>query len=871
MAPAWRWMVLGVGLLLGAGWQLQQPRVSTPVWQGAAVAAAVVFFGLLWWLRRLSRARSRWRPGLLAAGLLAAGGLLGWAWTDVRAAWRLQAQLPVQLEGQNLRVVGVVTRLPQWSDDGVRFPFEIESVTLDAGADVSPGDERASAALLQQMPRDVLLSWYRPNASASGRAQLPSDLAAGQRWSLPVRLRQPHGQVNPHGFDRELWLFEQGLRATGSVRNSKGVQADLLASGVCCTVERWRETVRRGLLRQLGDTAAAGVLAALSIGDQAAIERHDWDVFRSTGVAHLVAISGLHITMLAWLVSRGVSRAWARSRRLGWWLPAPTAGLWCGLVLAGLYALLAGWGIPAQRTLCMLAVVVAWRSLGWHWPGLAVCLLAAVVVVLADPWSLLQPGFWLSFVAVALLMFSGGAFERRQRSQPGLALGLVQGAEPADDEGQVQGQRPLAWHGLVRRGLDALPAALHSQWVATLGLAPWTLLFFQQISVVGLLANAVAVPLVTWVITPLALLGVVWPALWIPAAGLVDGLRWVLAGMASWSWAAWWAPVAPAWAIVAGLWAALLLVAPLPARLRALGLALLVPMLSPAPTWPAAGTYEVLAADIGQGNAVLVRTAGHALLYDTGPLWGSQSDAGERILAPLLRALGVQTLDALVLSHRDTDHTGGARALMHSPGAKWIYSSLESGHALRALAPHQPCIQGLSWNWDGVHFEFIHPTAQQLDGAVPGATGKPNARSCVLRIGSDMQATMLTGDIEREQELTLASTLGLNLRAGVMLVPHHGSRTSSSAAWLQAVAPRWAVIQAGYRNRYGHPSDEVLERYEQHGIAVVRTDSCGSWHWNSANDQFECERLRHPRYWRAPLRGAGPEFANPPGHDNAEP
>ncbi|PXW94733.1 competence protein ComEC [Sphaerotilus hippei] len=821
---------LALGWLGGTGWQLHGASV-VPLAASAGMVGLLLLAGVLLhaWCRRRERGWTAvWLCLLLGAGL-------GWAQTDWRAARRLAVVLPPALEGQALAVVGRVVALPARTGDGVRFLFEIESF---------------DRPVPDTMPRRVMLSWFVPSWGLPGQPA-PQDLAAGQRWRLEVRLRQPHGAINPGGFDRELWLFEQDVRATGSVRTGKSARAQRLEAGVCCALERYRQRVREALERRLGDTPQAGVLAALSVGDQSAIDRADWAVFRLTGVAHLMAISGLHITMLAWLAARLAAWGWRRSRRLCWCVPAPLAGAWAGVVLAIAYALLAGWGVPAQRTVCMLVAWQVWRTAGLRSSAAGQWLLAALVVAVADPWALLQAGFWLSFIAVGLLMGSGGVGEGIDRREPS-------GGDPGP-------AWPARAGRLVREGL-------HSQWVASIGLAPWTLLLFQQLSLVGLLANLVAVPVVTWLVTPLALLGLFWSGSWVLAAAPLEGLMAALSWLSTWPWAAWSAPAAPVWASVAGLIGGGLMVAPLPVTMRGVGLLLTLPMLWPAVPGPAAGEFDVLVPDVGQGNAVLVRTATHALLYDTGPAWARGAGAGELILVPLLRRLGVGRLDALVLSHRDSDHTGGAEAVIHSLGAYHLFSSLEAGHALRGRAPHQWCSRGLRWQWDGVSFEFLHPSADLAGQGIEAVRpGRSNARSCVLQIRNASRSVLLTGDMEREQELTLLQAPTLKIRTDVMLVPHHGSRTSSSDEWLRAVKPDVAVVQAGYLNRYGHPAAEVMARYGAHGIGVIRTDSCGAWRWSSTNARFSCTRVETPRYWRALLRGDGPEFAKTLSFDNTEP
>ena len=814
----WRWTA--AGCLLGTVLQVQQAALADGTWRLLALVLAVVAGGA----GALGLARPGRRPRAVGVWFALSAASLAWAVTDWRAQQRLADLLDLRLEMQTLWVTGVVTGLPQWRTDSVRFDLQVD-----------PGAQAAPAGV----PQRLSLAWYPAAESAAFTAEtMPR---AGQRWRLPVRLKRLDGPVNPHGFDAVLALFERGVGAVGTVQTRAGQAAVRLEDTGRAPVDRLRQDLRDRLRQQLGDTPAAGLLAALSVGDQAAIERADWAVFRSTGVAHLVSISGLHVTLLGWLGGVVIGRCWRL--RAAWLLlqPAPVVARWGGLAVAVGYALLAGWGVPAQRTVLMLAMVVLLRSGARRWPGGHILLVTAAAVVLWDPWAVLQAGFWLSFVAVALLMLGG---------------------DPPPDRMPRGGWWAAAWIQLRQ--------LWRTQWVATVGLAPWTLLFFQQVSLVSLLANAVAIPVVTLLITPLALLGLVVSPAWPLAIPVIEGLMQVLQAMAAWPWASLHLPAAPWWAQGLGVVAGALLVAPLPVWVRLAGLPLLLPMLWPALPVPPAGEFELLAADVGQGNAVLVRTAGHSLLYDTGPAYGRHGEAGnagERVLVPLLRALGVRRLDALVISHRDSDHSGGAEAVMDALPVGLVLSSLEPGHPLRERAPHQRCTAGTRWVRDGVQFELLHPEAADHDRPAV-AVLRPNAVSCVLRVASaGGRVALLTGDIGLDQELRLVIRQPERLKADVLLVPHHGSGSSSSLHFLNSVRPTWAIVQAGRHNRYGHPAPGAMARYDAQGIAVVRTTQCGAWHWRSADGSHWCARNQRVRYWHVhdalPRADDGPDIAKP--------
>ena len=797
----WRLTALALAWLSGVALQLQE-RALMPAWCYLALG----LLGLLCIVAAVRSAR------FFVAALLGLA-LLGFSATGGRAAERLSDTLTPQLEGRDLVVTGVVASLPQRSSAGLRFSFDIEQASLGAN-------------VVTTLPASVSLGWYAGFHEDAALTQPQRELRAGQRWRFTVRLRQPHGNLNPHGFDYELLLFEQGVRATGYVRDAP---ATLLDSAAGHPIERWRQRVRDAIDASVANRRAAGVLAALVVGDQSAISRDDWDLFRTTGIAHLVSISGLHVTMFAWAVGLLASAAWRRSSRLCLWLPAPQAARWIGLLAALAYALFSGWGVPSQRTVWMLATVTLLQAAGRRWPWPLVLLAAAAVVSAFDPWALLQPGFWLSFMAVGLLMSSAEAHAPELKPQP------------------APGWRG-AWQGLWRSGGHGL----RTQVIATVGLTPLSVVFFQQVSVVGLLANLVAIPLVTLVITPLALLGVVFAPLWSLAAWLVQQGVLALGWLATFPAAVWSVPVAPWWAQAAGLLAAALVVMPLPWRLRALALPMALPMLLPALWQPATGEFELLAADVGQGTAVLLRTREHLLVYDAGPQYSRDSDAGQRVLLPLLRSRGESRIDRLVLSHRDTDHVGGAAALLRNLPVDELLSSLDASHPLQALAalnrvPSRRCEAGQSWTWDGVRFDVLHPLADDFDRAL-----RSNAMSCVVRVQGATQSALLTGDIEREQEASLLSLHGAALRSQVMLVPHHGSKTSSTAAFLDAVQPDLAVIQSGYRNRFGHPAAEVVERYRERGMALIDSPHCGAWRWTGEAARGVCQRDTGRRYWHHP-------------------
>ncbi len=801
-------VVVLLAWVLGLGLQLYQPAL----WPRGVYLALLALGLLLAAAAQLSRWRCCLPAGpaghaLLVAVALLAGALSGFGLTGARAAHFAAQALQPQLQGQDVLVIGRIASLPQRGALGERFIFRVESAFLDGAA--------------VPLPQRLQLNWYHSGRFDATATPARPKLVAGDRWRLIVRLRSPHGNANPHGFDRERWLWEQGIGASGYVRlGPRSAAPQHLGASGWHPLQQARQQVADRIEARVAEVRSAGVLAALVVGDQSAIERADWELFRDTGVAHLMSISGLHVTMFAWFASLLIGALW---RRLAFvWpqallaLPVPLAGALGGLALAAAYALFSGWGVPAQRTVIMLAVVVALRLSVRHWPWPLVWLLAMAAVLLLDPWALLQPGFWLSFVAVGIL-FASDAGQRWAHASASLGVPLIL----------------RAWH--------AARALLHTQAVMTVALAPLTLLLFGQFSLVGLLANLFAVPLVTLLITPLGLLGVLFAPLWDAAALVLQAMSAVLAWMAQWPWATVWRPIPP-WPLALGaVLGGVLLVLRLPWALRSAGLLLLWPVLLWSPARPAPGEFEVLAIDVGQGSAVLLRTAQHSLLYDTGPRYSPESDAGQRVIVPLLRALGERP-DLVLVSHRDSDHAGGMAALRAElPQARWL-SSFDAD-------PAQRCQAGQRWHWDGVDFELLHPQAYHYG---PDGTGllRSNAMSCVLRVSNAQHSAWLSGDIYAQQETRLALARP-ELRATLMLAPHHGSRTSSSPVLLNTLQPQWVIVQSGFRNRFNHPAPEVLARYRQRGIRWVNTPDCGAATWRSAAPEaMHCQRQAQRRYWQ---------------------
>ena len=675
----------------------------------------------------------RWPPARLAALCL-----LGLLWACLTAQSVLDDRLAPAWDGRTLWLEGRIAGLPEQGEGVTRFYLE-------------QAQSRRTA-----LPARLRLSWYGA-----------PPLAGGEVWRLAVSLKRPRGSLNPHAFDYEAWLSARRVGATGSVKAGER----LLAAG---GAPAWRDALRQRLLA-VPAQGREGILAALVLGDGSGLSDADWQALQATGTVHLLVISGQHVAMLAGLLYALVAALyrcglWPRERA---WLPAA-----CLLAMAGAlgYGAMAGFEVPVRRACAMVALVLLWR---WRFRQLGAwtpLLVALVLVLLAEPLASLQPGFWLSFAAVALLVWCFAARQGRFR----------------------------AWHLL-----------LLTQWAMTVGLLPLLLGLGLPVSLSGPFANLLAVPWVGLLIVPLALLG----TLLLPLPGVGEGLLWLAGLQLDWlfallhrlaaAWPAWQGPAPPPWAICLAVLGALLVLLPRGVPLRAFGLPLLLGARWPAPARVPQGQAEVWLLDVGQGLAVLVRTREHALLYDAGPARRG-FDSGEKIVAPVLQGLGVRRLQGLLLSHADSDHAGGAAAVLRPLAG----DDLQGGEAGRHNLPRpvRPCREGQRWQWDGV--EFV--TWQWA------AADNPNDASCLLRIEAAGERLLLSGDLGVRGEDWLRAS-GRDLRADWLLAPHHGSRSSSSRAFLQAVAPRGVLISRGWQNPFGHPHAEVLARYTALGLPTYDT------------------------------------------------
>lgn len=712
----------------------------------------------------------------MLAGLLAAF-LLGLGYADARAQWRLAQELPATQWQQPLLLEGVVRGLPAAGDYGVRMQFEVERV-LTAGA---------------RLPPRVQLTVF----ARKGEPVMAAPWHAGQRWQLTARFRPRQSTANPFGFDAEQWLWSEGVLASGTVQPAARQLGE--AQDATAWVDRLRERLVLRIEAVLGRSRAAGLVAGLTVGAQQRIDRAEWQSLARTGLTHLVSISGLHITMVAGMVAAvvaGVLRRWPLA-----FCPPRLLIVGSGVMAAACYAVLAGFSVPTQRTLYMLgcmALMLLWRR---HWSGLHMWWLALTLVLLIDPFAVLAPGLWLSFGLVAALMLSSAG----RRRPAGKAYQLLRG-----------------------------------QWAATVASLLPLLSLFGNFPLVSPLANAVAIPFVSVLLTPLALLAVALPWEW-PL--LLSGwlAEWFYRGV---DWLAQW----PMLQLAAAPWPLLLLggigslylLAPAGMPGRWLGASLLLPALCYQPPPPQAGEFRAVVLDVGQGLSVLIQTRHHALLFDTG------AAEGGRWVLPQLQGLGIRQLDILLLSHHDKDHDAAAADVAAALPVRRILVGQLATLEQYGLSG-QRCQRGQSWAWDGIRFDVLWPPAAEV-------LTDDNSHSCMLRVAGQRHALMLTGDAPRAVEERLVADYGQQLRSSVLVVGHHGSRTSTAPLWLETLQPQLSVLSAGFLNRYRHPHPLVLAALQQQG-RVLRTDADGLLSLTLGTEvRYDCYRQQAARYWRS----AGP-------------
>ena len=719
--------------------------------------------------------------------------LLGFCWAVFQAQAALDARIPLAWEEKPLAVQGVVSDLPNpLASGGIQFRFQPDCI------------------LTAECPLRKHLLWQ-----LNSRSDL--QLAPGERWQLTVRLRRPHGFASPGAFDTEGWLLEEGVSATGSVQEAEPLRA------ADWSMDGFRLRVRERFQQLFGNEAEAGVQLALLTGDRALVPQNLWNVYARTGISHLMAISGPHITLAAIVLVFFLRYFLGLFPRLAQRLPVPSVCLLVGFAVSLAYGFLAGLGIPTERTLLMLVVAVwaSWRRR--ELPATAILLRALVLVLLFEPLAVHAAGFWLSFVAVAVLML-------------------------------------LAWSEL---GEASWREFGRTQFIVTMGLLPLTIIIFARVSLVSPLANAGAIPFVTFVIVPLGMLGLLFDQFWSGAGVacwklgifLLHWLDWLLIHMAAWPWAAFNVALPPL-AMLSIILAIVCLLLPRGLPGRWLAVFFLLPVFFSRPPMPE-GSWRFSLLDVGEGLSAVIQTRQHVLVFDTGAAAGPNFDTGSRVVLPYLHWAGLQHVDTLLLSDDSAEHTGGALAIVQALPVGQVLGAWPTALAVNPL-PHQACVAGQHWTWDGVNFSVLYPAAGQSSPA----TAK---LACVLKVEGGGHTLLLPGALDKVDENALLDQAGGQLAAPLLVLPHEGSSGASSPDFLAAVAPQQVLVSAGYHSRFHHPSVKVLARLQDGHIPWLGTVANGTLIYDFLPGQ---PALPVPTVWRQ-MAGHYWLWPGPPQADSA--
>jgi competence protein ComEC len=703
--------------------------------------------------------------------------IIGILWAVGSANMRLVDRLPASLEGQLIEVEAKIIGLPQQDERRVRFDVEV----LKSNPTI---------------PKKIRLSWFFPK----------QDIKAGQHWRFTVKLKKPHGRFNPQGFDYEKWLFIHNIGATGYIRN-KPEPVKIIETSSWKSVAAVRQVIADKLNDSLKNYPSKGIIKALAIGEKEDLTQQQWAVYKNTGTVHLLAISGLHIGLIA-----GLAYMFVHKISLLFSVVSPQKmAAFSASVAALLYSALAGFSLPTQRALLMLSIAmlaISWQRNVTASHTLALTLLA---VLIFDPFAVLSAGFWLSFFAVIVIVYS-------------LASRLGK--------------------------LSYWLSAIKIHWVTALGLAPFLVYFFQQVSIISPIANLFTVPVIGFLVVPLCLLAVITlflsknlaDKLFYLLDQILQNLEQALSELAKLPYATLETVSPSLYAIPFAMVGVFILLSPKGFPARWLGLVMFMPLvLVNNQQELSTGEMKMTVFDVGQGLAAIIETSQHTLIFDTGAKYSSGNDMGNAVLLPYLKSKGIEAVDILLISHGDNDHIGGAESIIKQKNIKQL---LTSAPTLLKQGTATACKAGQKWQWDGVDFEILAPPQLEiLEG--------DNNNSCVLKVNAQSGSILLTGDIEKLAENWLLENVAEKLNSTVMIAPHHGSKTSSSLSFLQQVRPEIIVIPAGYKNRFSFPHQEVLERYQEIGATWLNTANSGAVTITMKNDTYRIKSARDEegKYW----------------------
>ncbi len=753
-------------LFLFGSFSIQWMPQLAPVWATLLFFGAFLIMTVICYNKSLSF--NKHYQAFINVGLVFSIGLL---LATFSAQLQINKRLPKSLEGKELLISGTVIGLPEIRDDSLRFRLAVSRVLTRSRSNQFDSIDNFKGV--------IRLGWF----------QTQQKVTTGEQWQLKVKLKQPSGFLNPAGFDYEKWLFSQRISATGYVRSSEISENHKLTSAPWWSVGALRQRIHQTLQKEIENKDSAAVISALVVADRSALSTQQWQQLQKTGTSHLIAISGLHIAVIAGFGFLPVWLFWRLFPRLNEHLPLRVAGGIVGAIFAVLYAILAGFTLPTQRALVMVLVALISLILRRNYSSFSILAVALIAVLLLDPLAPLSVSFWLSFIAVSLILI----FLKRQIQQPKLRL-------------------------------------MKLQLILSLGMIPLTLLFFDSASFSAPIANFVAIPWVSFISVPLSLVGL----LLMPISSYLSNAIFSLSALSiEWLFNGLELVVEyidnpfnfsglPTSYLLIAFIGLLVLLLPKGFPGRWLGLLAFLPAVLYVPDKPAQGEFHFTLLDAGQGMASVIQTKNHTLVYDVGTRLSDRFDIAKLVVLPYLKKQRIEMLDTLVLSHDDIDHMGSANTVLESLKVGTVL-----GSRLTKLKNNdfKPCAAGMSWSWDGVNFEVLSPFKES--GSKYNKISDNNL-SCVLRISNKRYSLLLTGDIEKKVEKQLFDNSLDKLHSTVMSVPHHGSKTSSSSEFLSAVSPQLALVPMGYRNRFKHPKPSIIARYKAHNIAIMDTVNDGA-------------------------------------------
>lgn len=830
--------------------------------------------------------------------------VVGYSWMFWHIYLNLAKRLPENLDGNPIQVMGTIASIPEIGKDGARFEFEIKT-TIPEVSWVNPGRvmlayskpysktrknnrikenniENIHEIIKNEMKEGTEVGTTKINTLVKNEIKeeikektieikeikeaketkcKPEDLKVGDEWQFWVKLKKPRAYSNPGSFDKEKYYFQNRLQAQGRILlkmpgRKKGIDCSpkkIASHWTVYPIHRLRSELYQKMKITLKNKRFGPLITALVLGIREGITEEQWAVFRDTGTAHLMAISGLHVGLVASVIYYMTQLIWRCLPQSFLMIPAAWAGACTAIMAAVIYAILAGFSVPTQRAVVMILLfmmTIIIRRIGNAWRNYFIAL---AIVLLIDPFCTLSMGFWLSFAAVAMMLY-----------------GLKGRLHP---EG--------LWWKWGR-----------AQWVVFLGLMPLSLASFNQLSLISPLANILAIPWVSFTVVPVALIAtLILPfservgTVFLMGAEACFSVLWpVLHFFANISVATWVPAAFSKLALISAFIGTIILLVPRGFPVRFIGLIWLLPLFFQKPSYPAFGSARFTLLDVGQGLAAIVETSNHVLVFDTGPKLTEIINTGSRVVLPFLENRGIKKIDALVISHGDNDHIGGLGSILEKMNVGVILTSEISAinkvmtasnnlkisktiknsvyqssvyqspaYSLSSIPYIKNCYAGKRWHWDGVDFEMIHPdtTHDSADANTPKP--KRNDHCCVLQVKVGKQKLLLTGDIEMRSEKKLLEKLKQKLASTILVVPHHGSCSSSTEDFIEAVNPAYAVIPVGYLNPYGHPKAEIVERYRKLKISVLDSIQDGAISFTLKNqlavEPPQCYRSQYKHYW----------------------